>query len=85
MTVYVVNRNYGRFLRQAIDSVLKQDYPFIEVVVVDDASDDGSADVLAAFERQAGVRIIRQPANLGLTVCANTAMAKITVPLGLRT
>ena len=74
MTVYVVNRNYGRFLRQAIDSVLKQDYPFIEVIVVDDASDDGSADVLAAFERQAGVRIIRQPANRGLTVCANTAI-----------
>ena len=74
-TVYVVNRNYGRFLRQAIDSALSQDYPFVEVVVVDDASDDGSSsDVLSSFEKEPRVRIIRQPVPSGLTVCCNAAI-----------
>lgn len=75
VTVYVVNRNYGRFLQQAVDSVLDQDYPFIEVLVVDDASsDEDSAAVLATLEGYAGVRVIRQTSNRGLTVCANTAI-----------
>lgn len=75
VTVYVVNRNYGRFLQQAVDSVLDQDYPFIEVLVIDDASDDeDSAAVLAGLEGRAEVRVIRQASNRGLTVCANTAI-----------
>lgn len=75
VTVYVVNRNYGRFLRQAIDSVLNQDYPFIQAVVIDDASTDcDSAEVLAAFEGRSGVQVIRQRENRGLTVCANAAI-----------
>ncbi len=75
VTVYVVNRNYGRFLRQAVDSVLGQDYPFIEVLVIDDGSDDdASAGILADLDDHAAVRVIRQRVNRGLTVCANTAI-----------
>ncbi len=74
VTVYLVNRNYGRFLRQAIDSVLSQDYPAVEIVVVDDASDDCSADVLADFERDSRIRIIRQADNRGLTSSCNVAI-----------
>lgn len=75
MTVYVVNRNYGRFLRQAIDSVLRQDYPALEILVVDDASTDESVDVLAEYEHDSRVRIIRQSVNRGLTLCCNAAIA----------
>jgi CMP-N-acetylneuraminic acid synthetase len=74
VTVYVLNRNYGRFLRQAIDSVLNQDYPLIELLIVDDASDDGSEGILAEVQKSRRVRVIRQAANLGLTACANAAI-----------
>jgi CMP-N-acetylneuraminic acid synthetase/GT2 family glycosyltransferase len=75
VTVYVVNRNYGRFLRQAVDSALSQDYPFVEIVVVDDASDDGNtSDVLSAFESEPRVSLIRQPVLSGLTACCNAAI-----------
>jgi CMP-N-acetylneuraminic acid synthetase len=75
VSVYVVNRNYGQFLRRAIESVLSQDYPEVEILVVDDASDDCSAEVLAAFERNPRIRILRQPVARGLTACCNTAVS----------
>lgn len=74
VTVYVVNRNYGRFLEQAIGSVLAQDHPHLDVIVVDDASDDGSADVLRRFEGDPRIRIIRHDTHRGLTACCNTAL-----------
>jgi glycosyltransferase involved in cell wall biosynthesis len=35
VSVIVVNYNYARFLGAAIDSALAQDYPDVEVLVVD--------------------------------------------------
>lgn len=74
VTVYVVNRNYGRFLAEAIDSVLRQDHPHLDIIVVDDASDDGSVDVLRRFENDRRIRIFRQETNRGLTACCNLAI-----------
>lgn len=75
VTVYIVNRNYGAFLAQAISSVLAQDYPLLEIVVIDDASDDNSQDVLAGFGGDPRLTIIRQAVNSGLTVCCNKAIS----------
>jgi glycosyltransferase involved in cell wall biosynthesis len=41
--------NQGMYLRQAIESVLSQDYPRIEPIVLDDGSTDDTRDVLAAY------------------------------------
>ncbi|WP_424449977.1 glycosyltransferase family 2 protein [Paraburkholderia kirstenboschensis] len=48
-SVVIANYNYGRFLRQAIESALTQDWPHIEIIVVDDGSTDDSADVIRSF------------------------------------
>jgi glycosyltransferase involved in cell wall biosynthesis len=42
-------RNGGRFLDDAVGSLFAQDYPNLEVVVCDDASDDGSTEKLQAL------------------------------------
>lgn len=47
-SVIINNYNYGRFLRNAIDSALDQTWPNVEVIVVDDGSTDGSRGIIAA-------------------------------------
>lgn len=46
LTVLIPNYNYGEYIGKAIDSVFAQDYPAIELVIVDDGSADDSVDVV---------------------------------------
>ncbi|MBI4376062.1 MAG: glycosyltransferase family 2 protein [Elusimicrobia bacterium] len=48
-SVVIDNHNYGRFLRQAIESVLSQDFKDLELIVVDDGSTDGSREMLSSY------------------------------------
>lgn len=50
VSALINNYNYGRFLREAIDSALEQTYPHIEVIMVDDGSTDNSREVIESYE-----------------------------------
>ena len=47
--VVIDNYNYGRYVRQAVDSALAQTHANVRVVVVDDGSTDGSPAVLERY------------------------------------
>jgi glycosyltransferase involved in cell wall biosynthesis len=49
VSIVIVNYNYARFLRQAIESALAQTYRNTEVVVIDDGSTDDSAEVIRSY------------------------------------
>jgi glycosyltransferase involved in cell wall biosynthesis len=69
--VIIVNYNYGRFLKQAADSVFEQTYPNIEFIIVDNASTDESADVLLAISKQyPGTTILRRSDNGGQSLAS---------------
>ena len=56
----------GKF-RKAIESVLSQTLTELELIIVDDASTDGSADIIAEFmEKDGRVSCLRHPKNIGL-------------------
>jgi glycosyltransferase involved in cell wall biosynthesis len=67
VSVVVAVRNGERFLRQAIDSVFVQDYPPLEVILVDGQSDDKTAEIARSF---AGIRYLYQE-NLGTAKAYN--------------
>jgi glycosyltransferase involved in cell wall biosynthesis len=58
LSVVVTNHNYGRFVAQAVDSVLDQRRGDVEVVVVDDGSTDDSFRVLMPYASR--VRLVAQ-------------------------
>jgi glycosyltransferase involved in cell wall biosynthesis len=69
VSVVIPNYNYGRFLPEAIDSVLAQTYACKEIIVVDDGSTDDSLEVLSRYEQQ-GVKVVRQK-NRGVGAARN--------------
>jgi glycosyltransferase involved in cell wall biosynthesis len=65
--------NGAPFLAQAIQSVLDQTYPLIEVIAVDDGSIDESLEILQGFGNH--IQIIAQP-NSGVAAARNAGIAK---------
>lgn len=63
--------NYGRFVTEAVESVLAQTYGPIEVIVVDDGSTDDTRERLAPYMDR--IRYIYQP-NQGLSAARNTGI-----------
>ncbi len=73
VTVYIPTHNYGRYLSQAIDSVIKQKFDGWELIVIDDGSTDNTADILKKFDGHPKIRILRQDRK-GLTITNNIAL-----------
>ena len=72
VSVLINNYNYGRFVGEAVESALAQDFRSAEIIVVDDGSTDGSQEVLEAFGGR--IRVILQ-ANGGQAAAMNAAVA----------
>ena len=73
VSVYIVNHNYGRFLQQAIDSVLKQTLKDFEIIFIDNGSDDDSREKLEKYFSNKKIKIILQK-NIGLNAANNIAL-----------
>ena len=67
VSVVVPNYNYRRYLQERLDSVAAQTYPIYELIVLDDASDDGSKEWLEneARHRFPEVRLVFNQQNSG--------------------
>jgi hypothetical protein len=73
VSVCIPTRNQSRFLRAAIDSALAQDVGDLEVLVHDDASQDGTADVLARCT-DPRLRVLRHARPLGVAANRNSLL-----------
>jgi glycosyltransferase involved in cell wall biosynthesis len=76
VSALVVTYNQARFIRETIASVQAQTYDDLQIVVADDASTDGTADVVAEMARHdPRIQLLRAPANAGITVNCNRALS----------
>ena len=76
ISVCIPAYNHAPFVTEAIRSVLSQEFDGgLEIVVTDDCSTDGTADVIAAIS-DPRIRLERNPRNLGPSVTANRNIAR---------
>lgn len=73
ITVYVTNHNYGRFIKQAVESILNQTEQDFEIIIIDDGSTDNSREIITSFEKDPRIRTVFQNRK-GLTVSNNIAL-----------
>ena len=70
VSVIVPAHNSTRYIRQALDSALAQDVP-LEILVIDDCSQDNLAEVMEEYRQYPQVRYIRNEKNLGVAEARN--------------
>lgn len=58
VSVIIPNYNHAPFLRERLDSVLAQDYPDFEVILLDDASTDNSVAILSKYTSHPKVKTL---------------------------
>jgi len=73
VTIYITNYNYGKYIDNAIQSVLKQTYLDYELIIIDDGSDDDSKEIIKKYQSNDKIYIVFQD-NKGLNASNNVAL-----------
>lgn len=83
VTVVIVSYNHASFVEEALESVRAQTTPPQQVIIVDDASSDATADVVREWLRRAQVdyRFVAHETNTGLCAALNEALALVSSDL----
>lgn len=78
VSVLVTTFNHARYVVEALESLRGQTSRDFEVIITDDASTDGCADVIADWLACTGfaAQFIRNPVNRGICANRNTALAR---------
>lgn len=67
--------NYGQYIEDAIDSILKQTYHHFELIIVDDASTDNTQDLIHKFKDDRIIYLKRNECSCSGVVARNDGMA----------
>jgi GT2 family glycosyltransferase len=72
-SITIVTFNSARFIRKCLEHVFKQDYAHKEVIIVDNASADGTPEIIREFASVA--RVVYNRSNVGFAAGQNQAIA----------
>ncbi len=75
VSVVVPVFNGEKYVAEAIDSILAQDYPALEIIVIDDGSSDRTLNILSSYGNR--IRVLQQ-ANKGSAAARNLGVASAT-------
>ena len=73
ITIYLPSHNYGRYLKRAVESVLRQTYEHFELLIFDENSKDNTAEIINLFKGDNRIRAFKTE-GLGLIMVANMAI-----------
>lgn len=76
ISVIIPCYNGGRFIRPCLDSILNYDLKDIEIIVINDASNDESRKILSRYDRYNNVFVIENKTNLGAAKSRNLGVAR---------
>lgn len=71
VSIVFTSYNHKEYLRQALESLLNQSYSNFELIIVDDASTDGSQELLLSYEAYDKVNLNLKKENSGSYVLAS--------------
>jgi glycosyltransferase involved in cell wall biosynthesis len=75
VSVVMPSYNHEKFLSEAIESVLGQDFDDLELIIVDDASADASKEIIQKYaDEDARIRVILHEANCGISKTVNDSI-----------
>ena len=57
VSIIIINFNNKKFLDRSVKSVLNQSYPYKEIIIVDDNSNDGSIEFLKKYKKKCKIII----------------------------
>ena len=77
-SILMANFNAATFIKDAVESVLRQTYASWELIFVDDASTDNSLKQIEKFRSVFGIKIIRRETNGGYGLTLRTAIEHAT-------
>jgi len=79
ISVALCTYNGATFLQKQLDSIISQDWPNLEIIVVDDASDDGTREILQQFKNKfPEIDLHFNLTNLGFNVNFQKALSLTT-------
>ena len=76
ITVYCISHEYGKFLEQAVESVLRQTTDNWELLLIDNASADKTASIIEYYQNDPRIRAFRLKENGNLPSVCNFALEK---------
>jgi glycosyltransferase involved in cell wall biosynthesis len=81
VSVCIPSYNHSPYLRESIDSVLRQDFKDYELLIADDGSTDGSFEIACEYERRypERIRVLTHPkrVNRGVAATANLMLREM--------
>ena len=76
ISIIIANYNGSYFLKDCIDSILKEKSSLYEIIVVDDCSTDKSISILKGYEKNNRLRLIALKINKGAAYARNVGAKK---------
>lgn len=78
VTIIVCTYNRKDELSACLDSLVVQDYPNFDIIVVDDGSTDGTIDLLKEYKARHNIQVVRNEINKGVSGARNAGIRNAT-------